>query len=81
MSRHSENKKRSHDDRRQQDKRCQFGSRGGAFQLSLEFQFVTKIFQRLKQLVCALIPFLALFAQRFADNLLKLGRSVGDVTR
>ena len=81
MPRHSENKKRSHDDRHQQDERCQFGSLGGAFQLSLEFQFVTKTFQRLKQLVCALIPLLAVFAQRFADNLLKLSRSVRDVTR
>src|SRR5213596_3160034 len=55
--------------------------RGGALQLGREFQFVTKIFERLEQLVCAVIPFLAIFAQRFADNLLKLGRSVRDVTR
>src|SRR4029077_8090198 len=48
---------------------------------SRDFQFVTKIFERLKQLVCAVIPFLAIFAQRFADNLLKLSGSVLDVTR
>ena len=45
------------------------------------FQFVTKIFERLKQLVCAVIPFLAIFAQRFADDLLKLSGRVRDVTR
>ncbi len=37
---------------------------------------MTKIFERLKQFVCAVIPFLAIFAQRFADNLLKLSGSV-----
>ena len=37
---------------------------------------VTKIFERLKQLVCAAISFLAIFAQRFADNLLKLSGRV-----
>src|SRR5206468_5606228 len=81
VPRHSESKKRSRDDRRQHDERCQFGSRGGAFELSPKFQFVTKTFERLKQFMRALIPFLALFAQRFADNLLKLSRSVRDVTR
>src|SRR5206468_12834032 len=50
-------------------------------QLSLEFHATTEILERLKQFVCAVIPFLAIFAQRFADNLLKLGRSVRDVTR
>src|SRR5438132_13210242 len=53
----------------------------GAFQRSLEFHATTETLERLKQFVCALIPFLALFAQRFADNLLKLGRSVREVTR
>src|SRR5439155_5506780 len=38
------------------------------------------IFERLKQFVGALIPFLAIFAQRFADNLLKLSGSLRDVT-
>src|SRR6266542_631701 len=80
VPRHSESKKSSRDDRRQHDERCQFGSCGGACQLSLKFQFVTKVFERLKQFVGALIPFIAIFAQRFADNLLKLGRSVRDVT-
>src|SRR5207244_5488489 len=37
--------------------------------------------ERLKQLVCAVIPFFTIFAQRFADDLLKLSRSVCDVTR
>src|SRR5207248_135981 len=46
-----------------------------------EFQAATEALERLKQFVCALIPFLALFAQRFADNLLKLGRSVREVIR
>src|SRR5438477_5365991 len=55
--------------------------RGGALQLGREFQFVTKIFERLEQLVCAVIPFLAIFAQRFADNLLKLRGSMREVTR
>src|SRR6266536_6135719 len=55
-------------------------SRGGAFQLSLEFHFATETLERLKQFVGALIPFLALFVQRLADNLLKLGRSLPDGT-
>src|SRR5439155_5335084 len=55
--------------------------RSGAFQISLEFQFVTKIFKRLKQIVCAAIPFLAILAQRFADNLLKLSGRVREATR
>ena len=42
---------------------------------------MTKIFERLKQLVCAVISFLAIFAQRLVDNLLKLSGSVRDVTR
>ena len=54
------------------------GSRGGAFQLSLEFHSATETFESLKQFVGALIPFLALFAQRLADNLLKLSRSLRD---
>src|SRR5438132_7685825 len=53
----------------------------GAFQCSLEFHATTETLERLKQFVCALIPFLALFAQRLADNLLKLGRSVREVIR
>src|SRR5438132_12372442 len=53
----------------------------GAFQRSLEFHATTETLERLKQFVCALIPFLALFAQRFANNLLKLGRSVREVIR
>src|SRR5205823_4915108 len=80
VPRHSESKKCSRGDRRHHDDRCQFASRGGAFQLGLKFQFVTKLFKRLKQFMGALIPFLALFAQRFADNLLKLGRRARDVT-
>src|SRR6266516_767445 len=55
-------------------------SRGGAFQLSLEFHFASATLERLKQFVGALIPFLALFVQRLADNLLKLGRSLPDGT-
>src|SRR5262249_32051134 len=39
------------------------------------------MFECLKQLVRALIPLPAVFAQRFADNLLKLGGSVRDVMR
>ena len=57
------------------------GALRGAFQRSLEFHSATETFERLKQFVCALIPFLAIFAQRLADNLLKLSRSVRDVTR
>src|SRR5437773_11213607 len=53
----------------------------GAFQRSLEFHDAKETMERLKQFVCALIPFLALFAQRFADNLLKLGQSVREVIR
>jgi hypothetical protein len=35
----------------------------------------------LKQIVRAAISFLTVFAQRFADDLLKLSRNVRDVTR
>ena len=49
--------------------------------MQFEFQFVPKLFERLKQLVRAVISLRGIFAQRFADNLLKLGRSVRDVTR
>src|SRR5437868_620198 len=38
------------------------------------------MFERLEQIVCAVIPFVAIFAQRFADDLLKLGGSICDVT-
>ena len=42
---------------------------------------MTQILQRLKQLVSAVIPLLAIFAQRFADYLLKLSGNMRDVTR
>src|SRR5262249_6198842 len=51
----------------------------GAFQFS--FQFATEVFERLKQLVCDLVPLLAIFAQGFADNLLKLSGSTRDKFR
>src|SRR6476646_7756366 len=42
---------------------------------------MTKFFERLKQLVCVVIPFVAIFAQRFADNLLKFSGQMCDVMR
>jgi len=54
---------------------------GGAFQFSLDFEFVTKIFERLKQFVGALVPLRSIFAQRFANDLLELSRRVPDITR
>ena len=49
--------------------------------MQFEFQFPSQHFERVKQLVCALIRFFAIFPQRFANDLLKLCRSVCDVTR
>ena len=60
--------------------RSQKGAAGGACQVSLNFQFVTKFFERLKQLVRAAISLFAIFTQRLADDLLKLSGSVCDVT-
>ena len=42
---------------------------------------MTKIFERLQQLVCVVIPFHAIFAQRFADDPLKLSGHVREITR
>ena len=51
------------------------------FQRCFEFHATTETLERLQQFVCALIPFLPIFAQRFADNLLKLRWNVRDITR
>ena len=54
--------------------RAQRSHKGAAARSNSAFQFATKVFERVKQFVCAVIPFLAIFAQRFTDDLLKLRR-------
>ena len=49
--------------------------------MQFEFQSPPQLFERVKYLVRAVIPFFAIFAQRFADDLLKLGRRVREITR
>ena len=39
------------------------------------------MFERLKHFAGALVPLSSIFAQRFADDLLKLSRSLPDITR
>src|SRR5206468_386271 len=53
----------------------------GGFQLGFDFQFMTKTFERLQQLVCAVISLPAIFPQRFADDLLKLSGRVREIFR
>src|SRR5882724_9665376 len=55
--------------------------RGGVLQLSLRFQFAAQILERLKHFAGALVALSLIFAQRVADNVLKLRRSLAVITR
>src|SRR2546423_7621397 len=52
-----------------------------ALQLSFEFHSTAETLERLEQFIGALISFVAIFAQRFVDNLLNLSRDLRNVTR